>query len=268
MDPLPVLSSGFRSILVNLVKEDYFTSGKKSAILNHVHLQEKYNALLANINGFFIICNFTTGQYEYISTNIKDYLGYDITSYSITQLTHLITAILHEKHIKFMLNLLFPVVLQYFKENATALTGMDYRFTCCAKLKNIYHNFEWYLIDTTVIQTDANGFPLKTLITCTNINQFKKDEHVYYNILKKNNDGVYEIMLEGTENDEFDEYHLTPREIQIVNLISQGFLNKQIADKLSITTHTVQTHRKNILKKTKCQGTAELTNFAFSRGLL
>ena len=115
---------------------------------------------------------------------------------------------------------------------------------------------------------DEHGFPLKTLITCTNINQFKKDTCLYYNILKKNQDGVYEVMLEGTENNEFDNYKLTHREIQIINLISEGYSNKLIADKLSITLHTVKSHRKNILKKTQCHGTAELTNFAFSRGLL
>ena len=266
MDQLPSLSAGFRSILVKLVKEDYFSSNKEAT--NKAELQEKYNAILNHINGFFIICNYTTGLYEFASENIKSCLGYELKGWPAQELTNFVTSIIDEKHVKFMLNLLLPVVLKYFKEHSTFLTGTDYRYTCCARLKNVYNKYEWYLIDTAIIKADEHGFPLTALITCTNINQFKKDELVYYNLLKKNTDGIYEVMLEGTENNELDDYQLTPREIQIINLISQGYLNKQIADKLAITLHTVQTHRKNILKKTQCQGTAELTNFAFSRGLL
>jgi DNA-binding CsgD family transcriptional regulator len=268
MDHLPLLSSGIRSIIIDLVKEDYFDSNRGFTGANRADLLEKYNAVIKNINGFFAICDYTTGQYKYVSENIKSHLGYEVTGYSSIELTHFVASIIHEKHIVFLLNILFPVVLKYFKENATAGTGTDYRFSWSAKLKNIYSKYEWYLIDTTIMDVNENGFPLSTLITCTNINQFKKGEFVYYNILKKNSDGVYKIMLEGTENNELDPYQLTPREIQIINLIGQGYLNKQIADRLFITINTVQTHRKNILKKTRCQGTAELTNFAYSRGLL
>jgi DNA-binding CsgD family transcriptional regulator len=268
MDQLPLLNSGLRSALTDLVKVDYFNSDRKFTSANQAHLLEKCGTVLGNINGFFLTCNYTTGLYDYVSENIKDYLGYNIKGYSPMEISNLMTYIIDEKHSNFMVTSLFPKVLGYLKENATLLTGTNYRFTCCAKLRNIYETYQWYLIDTAIIRVDENGFPLSTLITCTNIDQFKKDDSVYYNILKKNSDGVYKVMLEGTENNELDHHQLTPREIQIINLISQGYLNKQIADKLFITINTVQTHRKNILKKTRCQGTAELTNFAFSRGLL
>jgi DNA-binding CsgD family transcriptional regulator len=123
-------------------------------------------------------------------------------------------------------------------------------------------------VDTVIIEVSDFGFPVRTLITCTNINHFKKDECLYYNIVKKNSDGIYQVMLEGIANNINDDYKLTAREIEIVNLIAQGNTNKQIANKLFISLNTVQTHRKSILRKTKCNGTAELTNFAFARGLL
>jgi DNA-binding NarL/FixJ family response regulator len=137
------------------------------------------------------------------------------------------------------------------------------------KMKNIYDVYEWYLVDTVIIEVNQTGFPMRTLITCTNIHQFKKDECVYYNIVKKNSDGIYELMLEGKADNIKDDYKLTPREIEIINLIAQGNTNKQIAHRLYISLNTVQkTHRKSILRKTKCSGTAGLTNFAFVRGLL
>jgi DNA-binding CsgD family transcriptional regulator len=136
------------------------------------------------------------------------------------------------------------------------------------KAKNVYNNYDWYLLDTVIIEIDESGFPLKTLITCTNINLFKKDESVYYNVTKKNQDGYYEVVLEGTEHGRPDQFKLTPRETQIINLIANGYTSKQIAHKLSISLNTALSHRKAILKKTKCTGVAELTNLAFSRGLL
>jgi DNA-binding CsgD family transcriptional regulator len=177
-------------------------------------------------------------------------------------------SIMDENHLKFMANSLAPVVVEYLNEHATPADGLDYRYSVCIKMKDIYNKYHWHLVDTVVTEINANGFPLTTLIICTNINQIKRDQLIYYNIMKKNRDGVYEVMLEGTEGNLENEYKLTPRELQIVNLIGQGHTNKQIAHKLSISLNTVQTHRKSILRKTKCTGTAELATFAFSRGLL
>jgi DNA-binding CsgD family transcriptional regulator len=51
---------------------------------------------------------------------------------------------------------------------------------------------------------------------------------------------------------------LTPQEIRILNLISQGHSSGQIAYTLNISTHTVETHRKNLLIKLEAKNSAEL----------
>ncbi|MDI6402373.1 helix-turn-helix transcriptional regulator [Balneolaceae bacterium ANBcel3] len=55
--------------------------------------------------------------------------------------------------------------------------------------------------------------------------------------------------------------NLTKREKQILLLISKGYASKQIADKLSISIHTVNNHRRNILIKTGCQNTFEAIKY-------
>jgi DNA-binding NarL/FixJ family response regulator len=42
---------------------------------------------------------------------------------------------------------------------------------------------------------------------------------------------------------------LSPREVEIVNLIADGLHNKDIAERLYLSVHTIKTHRKNIIKK-------------------
>lgn len=54
----------------------------------------------------------------------------------------------------------------------------------------------------------------------------------------------------------------TRREISIISLLSKGYSSKQIADELSISFNTVETHRKNILGKYDLNTTAELIYLA------
>ena len=56
--------------------------------------------------------------------------------------------------------------------------------------------------------------------------------------------------------------HLTHREIEIIRLIARDMGNKQIADHLFISERTVETHRKNILRKTNTRTAIGLLKFA------
>jgi DNA-binding NarL/FixJ family response regulator len=61
---------------------------------------------------------------------------------------------------------------------------------------------------------------------------------------------------------------LTPREIEIVRLVSSGLIAKEIASELNLSTHTVYTHRKNIMRKLKIGTTSELVRYALSEGIV
>ena len=61
---------------------------------------------------------------------------------------------------------------------------------------------------------------------------------------------------------------LTKRELQILQLISQAFSNKQIAKNLYISVQTVGVHRKNIMKKLGVSNTAGLVKAAYEHALV
>lgn len=61
---------------------------------------------------------------------------------------------------------------------------------------------------------------------------------------------------------------LTSREIEIVKLIAKGLIAKEIADMLNLSTHTVYTHRKNIMKKLQLNSSSELVLYAVHNGIL
>jgi len=60
---------------------------------------------------------------------------------------------------------------------------------------------------------------------------------------------------------------LSGREKEILQLISEGFSNKEISDKLNISLHTVQFHRNNIMKKLGIHKQAELIRYAIKEGI-
>jgi len=61
---------------------------------------------------------------------------------------------------------------------------------------------------------------------------------------------------------------LTPRELQVVKLIAEGYTSDEIARELVISRKTVDHHRSNILEKLGMRNVAELTRYAIRRGLL
>ena len=59
---------------------------------------------------------------------------------------------------------------------------------------------------------------------------------------------------------------LSDREIEVMSLIVQGYINKEIADKLNIGLATVITHRKNIMDKLGMKSVSSLTIYAVMHG--
>ena len=64
------------------------------------------------------------------------------------------------------------------------------------------------------------------------------------------------------------EAHLTDREIEIIRLIEKEFSNKQIAETLFISERTVETHRKNIFRKTGTNSVIGLVKYAYEHRLI
>ncbi len=61
---------------------------------------------------------------------------------------------------------------------------------------------------------------------------------------------------------------LSSREHEIIQLIAKGLTSKEMSEKLFISYHTINTHRKNILKKLDVKGTPELITYAYAMGVV
>ena len=62
--------------------------------------------------------------------------------------------------------------------------------------------------------------------------------------------------------------NISPREIEVIRLVAEGLSNKEIAEKLCLSVHTITTHRKNIMGKLGVNNTAGLVMFAIKNEII
>ncbi|MFC1734296.1 response regulator transcription factor [candidate division KSB1 bacterium] len=73
---------------------------------------------------------------------------------------------------------------------------------------------------------------------------------------------------EGLKYSEKGKENLTAREIEIIKLFSEGNSYKEIADKLFISTRTVESHKNNIMQKLELRSTVDLVKFAIKQKII
>ena len=65
---------------------------------------------------------------------------------------------------------------------------------------------------------------------------------------------IRQMFMEHLTHDEESQHPISDREMEVMALVAGKYTNKEIAERLFITIHTVQDHRKNIRKKLKMKG--------------
>jgi len=76
------------------------------------------------------------------------------------------------------------------------------------------------------------------------------------------------VVRRQQKQDQPEEAKLTEREIEVLKLVSEELSNAQIATRLFISERTVETHRKNMLRKTNNKSIVGLLKYAMERHLI
>jgi DNA-binding NarL/FixJ family response regulator len=82
--------------------------------------------------------------------------------------------------------------------------------------------------------------------------------------------GIIRGYLSGVKSGETETKtgSLTPREVEVMKLIAEGYKSREIADYLSISINTVDKHRANLMRKLHLHSATALTHFALKEGLV
>jgi len=108
----------------------------------------------------------------------------------------------------------------------------------------------------------AHGYLLKTSGNQEVFDTTQKEAFVYGHGVKNIHELVefHDEFIKSTE--------LTTREIEVIRLLAQDYNSEEIANKLFVSQHTVNTHRRNLKKKLNVSTTAGLISFGFQNNLI
>lgn len=81
-------------------------------------------------------------------------------------------------------------------------------------------------------------------------------------------EGIGRTLASDRSPDEVSSDELSAREVQVLQLVVSGAINKEIADRLNISLNTVLTHRKNITAKLGIKTISGLTLYALMHGYI
>jgi DNA-binding NarL/FixJ family response regulator len=80
---------------------------------------------------------------------------------------------------------------------------------------------------------------------------------------------VQDLVLEmNLEKRKSEGTEISEREVEVLRLISQGLTNQEIAEKLFLSFHTADSHRRNLVEKLGARNTADLVRIGLERGYI
>lgn len=121
------------------------------------------------------------------------------------------------------------------------------------------------LVNEMINDADISGYVLKNIGKQELVKALEKiaSGGIYFS-----EEVIEELQRTSQRKKENEEAHLTDREIEIIRLIEKEYNNKQIAEALFISERTVETHRKNIFRKTSTNSVIGLVKYAYEHKLI
>lgn len=128
---------------------------------------------------------------------------------------------------------------------------------------------EWYVHQ--MLEVGAAGYLLKNIskdelraaISMVASGMQYISPNLTINFLRKSSGTAPALTLDQDNNKKLHK-ELSRREMEVLNLISDGFTNADISEKLFTSKRTIETHRQNLLEKTHTKNTAALSNLLYS----
>lgn len=121
------------------------------------------------------------------------------------------------------------------------------------------------LVNEMIENADISGYVLKNIGKQELVMALEKiaGGGIYFS-----DEVLSELERTSSRKKQKEEARLTDREVEIIRLIEKEYNNKQIADTLFISERTVETHRKNIFRKTNTGSVIGLVKYAYEHKLI
>ena len=240
------------------IKELYktiFESYDKPSLETHIKKIIELDTYLPYSSTFFCITNTQELKFEYISKNFNSCLGIDTKLLNMQGMRYFWSRI-HPDDVEAWLsalNQLMEFTLKDIPENKRKRMNYTWNY----RFKNSKDEYVNIIQNTTPLAFDSDMKPIIGLAhyTVTNSN-IKMQITASAKLLNDNNE--YETKYFNNFSQKLLKDGISNRERDVIRLLILNQSSKQISEKLNISSHTVDTHRRNILKKLNISSTGEL----------
>lgn len=207
---------------------------------------------------YYMIINVPEANFDFVSEDIEKVLGVSSKDFSLADFFNRI----HPEDQPFVLS--FENFIGTFYANLPTDKIPFYKTRYDYRVRKDNGEYLRILQQVVVIDYDDEGFFYKTLCVHTDISDLKVDGNPLLSIIGI--DGEPSYVNINVEQKYIATSFLSKREKQIINLMITGKVSKEIANELSLSQHTIDTYRKNLLKKTATSTTAELIGKVIREG--
>jgi len=206
---------------------------------------------------YYFIVNVRKVEYEMFSPEVETVLGYSPEEITVP----FITAKMHPEDLPHYLN--FEVAITNFFSKISGERLFKYKVQHDFRVQKANGEYIRVLNQFVIIQHDADN--VRTFVVNTDITHLKKDPKPVLSFIGLDGEPSYmNVDVENVFNKTRELF--TKRELDVVRLLAKGKSSGEISDTLNISKYTVDSHRKNILKKTDAKSTNEVIGIAFNNG--
>jgi len=198
-------------------------------------------------------------EMEYTNSSITKLLGYSPEEFTLEKFLEVI----HPDDLQQYLN--FEATITDFWRNLPPEKVFKYKTRYDFRIRCKDNQVKRLLQQVAVIQSDDQGAVLRTFVIFTDITDLKQSSKMVLSIIGLEGEPSY-IDIQPVQILVPHKPILTKREIEIFQLLVDEYQTAEIAEKLSISTHTVSTHRKNIFRKTGTSSVLQLIKLGLEKG--
>lgn len=215
------------------------------------------------------ILDYTTGRYIYASSQASKFVDHPLQSFVHGGVDFGIS-LFHKQDLGVYSNKIMTENIKFLSQIPVAQHS-DYLFTCNYRVRNKKGEFKNIVQQSIFIKSAITGIPLATFGFLFDISNYRNDGRIYHSIESLNvhqSNSESETLISNIFFADEREKILTKREIEILKYVCAEMESSEIADKLHISKHTVDNHRRSLLMKTNSKNSIGLTKFAMLEGYL
>jgi DNA-binding CsgD family transcriptional regulator len=210
-------------------------------------------------DSYYFILNHQSLMFEYVSKEVEDIMGYHPSEFNI----QFMNGKIHPDDRSWFLAIGNRVVDFFSQLAIEKLMKYKIRFDIRFMKKN--GDYARILYQGILLEHDENGRFLRTLSTHTDITYLKQEGKPMLSFIGFDGEPSYRDIASKNLFSKIKE-ELTRREKQVLTLLIEGKFSKEISSILKISKQTVDTHRKNMLRKKNLSNTGELIGKAIRYG--